>query len=42
MEAIRFMGEADMVALYQKMYMSILWAFQITVKKDAYRSGQYG
>jgi len=45
-EAIRFMkGEADMVDLYQKMYMESLTLLGVLgdnkLRKDTYRSGQY-
>jgi len=45
-EAIRFMkGEADMIALYQKMYMDSLTLLGALgdnkLREDAYRSGQY-
>jgi hypothetical protein len=45
-EAIRFMkGEADMVALYQQMYMEALTLLGTLgnnkLREDAYRSGQY-
>jgi len=45
-EAIRFMkGEADMVALYQKMYMEALTLLGALgdnkLREDMYRSGQY-
>ena len=45
-EAIRFMkGEADLVALYQKMYLeaiTILGALgDNKLREDSYRSGQY-
>jgi hypothetical protein len=45
-EAIRFMkGEADMVALYQKMYMEAITLLGALgdnkLREDAYRSGQY-
>jgi len=45
-EAIRFMkGEADMVALYQKMYMEALTLLSALgdnkLREDMYRSGQY-
>ena len=46
MEAIRFMkGEADMVALYQKMYIEAITLLGALgdnkLREDAYRSGQY-
>tara|TARA_R110000764_G_C10870909_1_gene367788 strand:+ start:94 stop:720 length:627 start_codon:yes stop_codon:yes gene_type:complete len=46
LEAIRFMkGEADMIALYQKMYMDSLTLLGALgdnkLREDAYRSGQY-
>ena len=45
-EAIRFLkGEADMVALYQKMYMEAITLLGALgdnkLREDAYRSGQY-
>ena len=45
-EAVRFMkGEADMVALYQKMYMEAITLLGALgdnkLREDAYRSGQY-
>ena len=45
-EAIRFMkGEADMIALYQKMYMEAITLLGALgdnkLREDAYRSGQY-
>jgi hypothetical protein len=45
-EAIRFMkGEADMISLYQKMYMDSLTLLGALgdnkLREDAYRSGQY-
>tara|TARA_R110000822_G_scaffold288219_1_gene409448 strand:+ start:1062 stop:1688 length:627 start_codon:yes stop_codon:yes gene_type:complete len=46
LEAIRFMkGEADMIALYQKMYLESLTLLASLgdnkLREDAYRSGQY-